>query len=1140
MPRSTCVAAVRGFAAVLTVAVLAAIAPAAEEAEGRASAECRLTPLGEIAGFEPLDSQPADALADHPELQREYEQARAMVEDERFAPALELLDTLIERPAGRGYETYHLRAVTLARLGRVAEAVESGRTAVAYRPDGVDAHFLLGGLLHREGRLDDATVHFRAATLAADRELNNTKVTLSWLLLGQVLSERGCLLAALESYERFDEALWGTHPEQRNADEVRQFLAARPRGALELRLKLAYELDRKDEAARITEWAVETWPDDPQVARLHASALLDAGRAAQAFEFCGRRSDRREFAALLLPTMVDAARSAGRLEAWIQELLERLTEGAPADEALALVRILNSQEEFSAAAALATALSKRRPESFDAAWESAIARWSTGDAAGALDTLIGYVRANPDRPVDVLEGVTSWMRDETARGALLSLVNSLRKREDRDFATDFVAGVVAASAGEAALAEELLESCTRAREDYAPAYVVRVQILLHERKWEAAIEAARVVLERKPELPAAHFALAQAFDGLDRHADAEKAYKAAIRYAPQEAAYRLGLAEFSRRNGDLLGAQRYSQEALLRDPGSGPAAEALIEAYLVDGKLDLAREQFMRMDTQALPPDSVRRITTMMRHLGNAFSEEHLADLQREFEQDPGDIATGRLLAAGLFVWDRVEEARSIVTRVLEAAPDDYNSRMLMANVQLRSGNAAEAIPLLEALAREYPNRREVLTLLADALRWEFRTEQARTVYQRLIERDPDRRDAHRAALLDTFHDFGDAKGALPLLDEWSAEARREEEAERLAHQRLTLLLGARQYAEALELARRRLDERPTDPYRRDVFVRVCLQARAFDDAVDRLREWTAAEGDDADLMDLYIETLLQAGRADDALEAAQKFEGNWTGEKRRRIWMAECHAKAGRLDTAVKEFDALLAERMLHESEIVEVRRRLMIALVDAGRFDEALRRCEDWLGRLGDQSAAARYAMLALKRGILMEANRTADYIRVMEEMLELAPDDAGLNNDLGYTWVDHNANVQRATEMIRLAVRAEPLNAAYLDSLGWAYYKNGDFESALMWLKRSASLREGRDAVVFDHVGDAAYRLDDLETARRYWELAQKTLEERAEGRQRPDDVALAGELRRKLEALDAGRPPPVALTAEESAASQADAP
>ena len=155
--------------------------------------------------------------------------------------------------------------------------------------------------------------------------------------------------------------------------------------------------------------------------------------------------------------------------------------------------------------------------------------------------------------------------------------------------------------------------------------------------------------------------------------------------------------------------------------------------------------------------------------------------------------------------------------------------------------------------------------------------------------------------------------------------------------------------------------------------------------------------------------------------------------------------------------------------------------------------------------------------------------EYYAEAEQALELDPHSAALNNDLGYTWVDEGRNLARATRMIREAVGDEPLRAAYLDSLGWAYYKAGDFDTACDLLARAARLREGQDPVIYDHLGDAECRRGHVEAARRQWEHAL-ALAEDGEAALVADE-SLVERIRGKLEALEGSETPELAPLAEE---------
>jgi tetratricopeptide (TPR) repeat protein len=106
----------------------------------------------------------------------------------------------------------------------------------------------------------------------------------------------------------------------------------------------------------------------------------------------------------------------------------------------------------------------------------------------------------------------------------------------------------------------------------------------------------------------------------------------------------------------------------------------------------------------------------------------------------------------------------------------------------------------------------------------------------------------------------------------------------------------------------------------------------------------------------------------------------------------------------------------------------------------------------------------------GATMErVGKMEDASRLLLKTLELKSDFPEALNHLGYMWADRGENLERAYEMIRKAVDAEPENEAYLDSLGWVLYKLGRPAEALPWLEKSLHLLEKPDATILDHLGD-----------------------------------------------------------------------
>jgi tetratricopeptide (TPR) repeat protein len=85
----------------------------------------------------------------------------------------------------------------------------------------------------------------------------------------------------------------------------------------------------------------------------------------------------------------------------------------------------------------------------------------------------------------------------------------------------------------------------------------------------------------------------------------------------------------------------------------------------------------------------------------------------------------------------------------------------------------------------------------------------------------------------------------------------------------------------------------------------------------------------------------------------------------------------------------------------------------------------------------------------------------------------------------WVDRNMNLDEAGVMIKKALEIEPDNGAYIDSLGWFYFKKGDYARALSELLHAADLINPPDPVVYEHIGDTYKSLGNTAQALTYWQ-------------------------------------------------------
>ena len=87
--------------------------------------------------------------------------------------------------------------------------------------------------------------------------------------------------------------------------------------------------------------------------------------------------------------------------------------------------------------------------------------------------------------------------------------------------------------------------------------------------------------------------------------------------------------------------------------------------------------------------------------------------------------------------------------------------------------------------------------------------------------------------------------------------------------------------------------------------------------------------------------------------------------------------------------------------------------------------------------------------------------------EEAIKLRPDSAETLNNLAYLYTELNINNEKSLIMAKKANKLEPNNASYIDTLGWAYYRNGDLDNALIHLQKANSLVPAQSEILL-HIG------------------------------------------------------------------------
>ncbi|MGB8394627.1 MAG: tetratricopeptide repeat protein [Pseudolabrys sp.] len=125
---------------------------------------------------------------------------------------------------------------------------------------------------------------------------------------------------------------------------------------------------------------------------------------------------------------------------------------------------------------------------------------------------------------------------------------------------------------------------------------------------------------------------------------------------------------------------------------------------------------------------------------------------------------------------------------------------------------------------------------------------------------------------------------------------------------------------------------------------------------------------------------------------------------------------------------------------------------------------------------------------RGICYERSKQwAKAEADLTKALELFPDQPHVLNYLGYSWIDQGIKLDEGMAMIKKAVQQRPDDGYIVDSLGWAYYRVGNYEEATKQLERAIELKP-EDPTINDHLGDAYWRVGRVLEARFQWAHAR----------------------------------------------------
>jgi len=505
-------------------------------------------------------------------------------------------------------------------------------------------------------------------------------------------------------------------------------------------------------------------------------------------------------------------------------------------------------------------------------------------------------------------------------------------------------------------------------------------------------------------------------------AGAAAAYQRAERLDPQSAEIPAALAELYARLNRPADAIAAGERAIKANPSNPEANWILGSLYARMAEMPSTRE-----------PD--RR----------GYAQKAIANLEKSNRNSRPGVP---MMLGRLYIADRqYDKAISLLAPFVADEPEQVEAVVLLAEAYQGVNRDADALALLEKSVEEAP---ELYGALGQAYQDSGRWEDASKAFQAAVQKRPQSlplRSQWATALLN----LGDAQRARQVLEEGSAGNSRSSRA-------LYLLSEAQRRTKdysAAEVTSRRLialEPRGLGGPRQLALI--------FRDQREHQKVVT--------LLEPIVTPRLAAADASDL--TSDSFRGTYFD-------LASAYEAVRQPEKAI----ALLtqARKLTPDDPIVAI--RLSRSQQEGGKGDEAIRTLQTAAARFPKDSAV----MISLGSAFEREKKYT-EAEGVFRQIIGADPKNADALNSLGYMFAERGQRLDEAVELVERALAIEPGNGAYLDSLGWAYYKQNRLEQAEPPL-REAAKQHPTSSVIQSHLGDLLIKRGLYKEAIDAWQLA-----------------------------------------------------
>jgi len=544
-------------------------------------------------------------------------------------------------------------------------------------------------------------------------------------------------------------------------------------------------------------------------------------------------------------------------------------------------------------------------------------------------------------------------------------------------------------------------------------------------------------------------------------------------------------------NGDLEGSLAAFQRAATLDPGSAEIQADLAGLYVRQNRTKdaiAAGEQALKNDPTSITANRVLgRIYALLAERarpGAAGTRENAERAIRYLEKsDPAHDVNVQLLLGQLYVrtqaWD---QAIAVLSKLVDQEPGFSEAVMFLVQAYEGAGRNEEAIKLLEDNGG---STTQLMIMLGELYEGEERWADAAEAYGRASQRQPrnvDLKVRWATALLSV--------GETPAVDKARTVLKEVAAGNPSQVRALYLLVQAERSLSnpvgAEATARRLIDANPNGVWGQYALAQLLADKRDYRGVIQTLEPviagWTTRSdnGQGLSVGRLY-EQLGQAyqglKRYDKAIEQFERAREVAPGDIRLARLEARALRESGQLERGI----GLLEEVLKRTGQQAGAYAALAELYVDAGRIPQALGVLDRAAAQLPNDTAVAFQLGAALER-----QKHFAEAERVFRQVITRDPGHAQALNYLGYMLADRGERLQESVGYIKRALELEPDNPAYLDSLGWAYFKLDRLDLAELHLRKAAA-DLASNSVIQDHLGDTLFKLGNFDEAATAWERA-----------------------------------------------------